>query len=309
MSKINIVMSVNNEEEYIEEMLLSLSNQKFKEWKLIIRDNNSNDNSREIIKKYAKKDPRIVLLKDNNEILPLYISFDKALEHIDTDSEYIMFADGDDVWLPNKIEISLKKIQQGEKTNKKNLPILCFTDLKVVDSKLKLIHSSMRKQQGNQNVKFQINHSLLTSLACGNTFIFNKALLNISRPIPLGAIMHDVWFFNVALLFGKIYEIKKATILYRQHHGNFSGSQFYIQNIISNFINFSQIKHKINNRVILSNLLLNRFEKNLTYKNKKKLYLLSKIKNLNFFEKQKIISKYKFKYNNFLKNLIFRLFI
>ena len=120
MSKINIVMSVNNEEEYIEEMLLSLSNQKFKEWKLIIRDNNSNDNSREIIKKYAKKDPRIVLLKDNNEILPLYISFDKALEHIDTDSEYIMFVDGDDVWLPNKIEISLKKIQQGEKTNKKN---------------------------------------------------------------------------------------------------------------------------------------------------------------------------------------------
>ena len=307
MTKINIVMSINNEEEYIEEMLLSLLNQTFKEWQLIIRDNNSNDNSREIIKKYVKKDPRIILLKDNSEILPLYISFDKALEYVD--SEYIMFADGDDVWLPNKIEISFKKIQEIEKSNSKNLPILCFTDLKVVDRNLNLIHSSMRKRQGNQNTEFQINYTILTSVACGNTFIFNKALLNIARPIPLGAIMHDVWFFNIASLFGKIYEIKCSTILYRQHLGNFSGSQSYIQNVVSNFVNFGQIKHKINNRLVLADLLLNRFEKNLTYENKKKLYSLAKIKNLNFLKKQKIISKYKFKYNNFLKNLIFRLFI
>ena len=47
-----------------------------------------------------------------------------------------MFADGDDVWLPNKIEVSYKKIKEIEKNSTNSIPLLCFTDLKVVDEKL-----------------------------------------------------------------------------------------------------------------------------------------------------------------------------
>ena len=53
--KISIITVVKNGEEHIENNILSLLNQTYKNYEHIIIDGNSNDNTKKIIDKYKKK--------------------------------------------------------------------------------------------------------------------------------------------------------------------------------------------------------------------------------------------------------------
>ena len=59
-------MAVYNGSLYLKEQIESIINQDYKNWQLLISDDNSNDDSVEIINRYAAKDNRIkVVLKDS----------------------------------------------------------------------------------------------------------------------------------------------------------------------------------------------------------------------------------------------------
>jgi len=57
-------MPVYNTEKYLEECIESILNQTFADFEFIISDDGSTDKSKEIIKKYAEKDSRIVFLNN-----------------------------------------------------------------------------------------------------------------------------------------------------------------------------------------------------------------------------------------------------
>jgi len=57
-TKISVIMSVYNEENFLEESIESILNQTFKDWELIIINDKSTDNSLNMIKEYMKKDKR-----------------------------------------------------------------------------------------------------------------------------------------------------------------------------------------------------------------------------------------------------------
>jgi glycosyltransferase involved in cell wall biosynthesis len=73
---------------------------------MLIVDDCSVDNSVQIISIYQKKDPRIKLYKTNicsgSPVIPRNMGIEKS------DGQYIAFLDGDDVWLPNKLENQIK---------------------------------------------------------------------------------------------------------------------------------------------------------------------------------------------------------
>ena len=55
MSKISVVVATKNEERNIERLLISIVNQTFKDWEIIVVDNNSSDKTKEIALKYTDK--------------------------------------------------------------------------------------------------------------------------------------------------------------------------------------------------------------------------------------------------------------
>ena len=57
--KIEILMATYNGEKYVGEQIDSIIHQTYKNWKLLIRDDNSTDKTLEILKEYEKKDKRI----------------------------------------------------------------------------------------------------------------------------------------------------------------------------------------------------------------------------------------------------------
>ena len=60
--KIEILMATYNGGKYLEEQLDSIVAQTYKNWKLLISDDGSEDNTLKIIKKYSKKHKNIVLV-------------------------------------------------------------------------------------------------------------------------------------------------------------------------------------------------------------------------------------------------------
>ena len=61
--KLIVLMSTYNGERYLAEQLDSIVNQTYRDWTLYIRDDGSKDATREILRAYAKRDPRINYLE------------------------------------------------------------------------------------------------------------------------------------------------------------------------------------------------------------------------------------------------------
>jgi len=104
-------MSVYNSEEFIGEAIKSILNQTYKNFEFIIINDGSTDNSLKIVKKYLKKDKRIVLI-DCKANLGLTKSLNKGLKIARGD--YIARQDADDVSLPERFEIQYDYLKNNK---------------------------------------------------------------------------------------------------------------------------------------------------------------------------------------------------
>lgn len=221
---VDILLASYNGGKYIEEQIKSVLKQTFKDWRLIIRDDGSNDNTTEIIEKYVKLYPKsIVYVKDEEKRLGCCKNFFRLLEYVSAD--YIMFCDQDDFWFDNKIEKTLKKMRETEKSYGLS-PILVHTDLKVADNRLKVICDSFFKYQGLDKNIFSINRLLCQNSVTGCTVMINKELLKLVMKGKNGdMLVHDWWIALIAAVFGHIVFLNETTIYYRQHNFNQIGAR------------------------------------------------------------------------------------
>jgi len=223
-SVVDILLPCFNSEKFLNQQIDSIMAQTYPHWRLIIRDDGSSDNTLKIIESYIKTIPeKIVLISDNNTNLGTKKNIEILLQS--STSQYIMFSDHDDIWLSNKIEISLNKMIETE-LNNPNYPILVHTDLQVVSEDLSIIHKSFfeytrTKPWFTKDLYYLANHSCVT----GCTMIINKLAQKMVLPIPDVALMHDFWFSLVVCQHGKIEHIATPTVLYRQHTSNVLGAQ------------------------------------------------------------------------------------
>lgn len=65
---ISVIMPVFNSEKFLSEAILSILNQDFSDFEFIIIDDGSTDSSAQIIQKFAKKDERIIFLKNEKNL-------------------------------------------------------------------------------------------------------------------------------------------------------------------------------------------------------------------------------------------------
>ena len=225
--KIYILMATYNGEKYLSKQLDSLLVQTYGNWKLYIHDDNSSDKTVEIIKEYQNRYPeRIVFFDDNVSSGTAKENFTYLLKCIDDKFDYLMFCDQDDVWLDDKVELTLAKMLEVEKKYPQT-DVLIHSDLKVVDADLNIISDSMFEYQ-NLDIKNQesLEKISMQNIVTGCTMMINKDLYQDAKEIPKEAMMHDWWIAIVALKKGGVIKfLDKSTILYRQHGANSVGSK------------------------------------------------------------------------------------
>ena len=101
LSKIDILMATYNGGQYISQQIESILNQEFKEFNLIVCDDQSTDNTVEIIKEYMNKDSRISL-HVNDQNLGYNQNFMKLI-NLST-APFFSIADQDDIWNSNQLK-------------------------------------------------------------------------------------------------------------------------------------------------------------------------------------------------------------
>ncbi|MBN2729132.1 MAG: glycosyltransferase [Bacteroidales bacterium] len=101
MSKVSVIVPIYNVEEYLEACLNSIISQTFREIEIILINDGSTDRSHEIMKRFAEKDKRILIINQQNK--GVSVARNRGL--LKALGEYLLFVDSDDTILPNTIEI------------------------------------------------------------------------------------------------------------------------------------------------------------------------------------------------------------
>lgn len=302
MSIVDIAMATYNGENYIKEQIESIIGQTFKDWRLIIRDDLSTDNTLKIIHEYAKKDSRIVLIEDDLGNVNVSKNFELALKKCD--APYIMFADQDDIWFENKIDMSIAQIKKIEKDD---VPVLIFTNSILTNQSLDV------KWENNYNFKEepQLSNFLFTNAGYqGSAMMFNKSLKEKIFPFFMNSSVHDYHVSLVALLFGEVYHVSTPLMLYRRHSNSTTTKNITIK---ERLVWLFQNKSFLYDDKMISYLkkFISYYEKQITEKDMSiiKDYLTILDKQTSMYTKIKLIYRNKFKLRNSSTFLLFKIII
>ncbi|QSZ40919.1 glycosyltransferase [Sulfurimonas aquatica] len=295
MKTLKVLLSTYTGEKYLKQQLDSLLSQTYKNFEIIARDDGSRDKTLEILRSY---DVTIIESKEN---LGVKRSFGKLLEYAikDSDTDYIMFCDQDDVWEEDKLEKTLLQMQEMERQYS-NIPLLVHTDLEVVDEKLNSINSSFMDFQKIDPSKNKFHNLLIQNTITGCTVMINRELAQKSLPIPDTAIMHDWWIGLVASKFGKICYVDETTIKYRQHADNTIGAKgFDIGFVLKIIFNKVSLDHNIHQ----AKAFLKQFENEINDETRQMLNEFISLNQKTYYQKRRILLKYKLFKHGFIRNL------
>lgn len=226
MNPILILLAAHNGEAYLVKQIDSILRQTDKDWRLILSDDRSSDATRSILLDYAEQYPDRIVFFDHKQQFGSPVShFLFLLSHFAEEDACVMFADQDDVWHADKVEVCRRAM--AETMRSYDGPLLLHTDLRVVDSELREIAPSFLRRAHLSGQSAVFSHLLIQNVVSGNTCMMNPALLrlcakHLPREMP---IMHDWWLALIAAAYGRIVFLDQATVDYRQHDGNQVGSK------------------------------------------------------------------------------------
>lgn len=227
MKTVDILMATYNGERFVREQIESIQAQTFTDWRLLISDDCSTDDTLSIVHEMAEEDSRIELVSEGIRHGSAKANFMYLLRQ--SDAPYAMFCDQDDVWLPEKVEKSLACLSRMEAVSSTNTPLLAFCDMKVVGIDLDILHESFIQMSKFDLTRIKFKQLLAHNVAAGCCMIINRATIErCCRPISPDSIeMHDWWAMLVASEFGRIEYIAEPLSLYRQHGLNVVGATEY----------------------------------------------------------------------------------
>ena len=177
---ISVIVPVYNVEEYLEECLESIRKQTYQNIEVILVNDGSTDGSKEICERYCQQDPRFRLINKENQ--GLSIARNRGVK--ESNGEYIMFVDSDDVVKENIVEVLLSymkadvdlvecNLTQNKEELQKNKPIRVVFEGNSPESIIKCI--------AFKEVKF-----------CAFTKLYRRELVE-KVPFLVGIIYEDVY--------------------------------------------------------------------------------------------------------------------
>lgn len=216
--RLAILMGTFEGECFLPQQLDSIAAQSFNDWKLWVSDDCSSDGTPALLEGYRRAwgDERLSIRRGPAQGFRanfLSLACDPAI-----DATYFAFADQDDVWDADKLEIALNWLQSVPAT----VPALYCGRTRLIDEDDRLLgHSPLFPKP------FVFGNALAQSGGGGNTMVFNaaaRALLIEAGP-DVVVQTHDWWtYILVSGCGGQVHYDRTPKVSYRQHGRNLVGS-------------------------------------------------------------------------------------
>lgn len=232
---ISIAICTYNGSLYIKKQIDSILNQTYKNIEIVVVDDDSTDNTYQILNEYAALYSQIKLTK-NNENLGFNKNFEKAIS-LCTGS-YIAISDQDDIWIFEKLQVLYDSIKDYG---------LIYSNSKLIDSDGNDLNRLLEKRnlyKGNDSRFF-----ILGNIASGHTMLIKREMLSVFLPIPEN-VVYDWWFALVAANYGQLNSVNEVLTFHRRH-GNNASKDFYSKSREQEFMDIESILSKI---LLLENL-------------------------------------------------------
>ena len=221
--KIDILLATYNTNiEYLKQQIESILNQTYKNFRLLISDDAStSDKIKETLEEYQKKDSRIsIYIQEKN------LGFNKNFEFLlkQATAPFIMFSDHDDIWYPEKIEKSVKKIKE------ENVDLV-YVNSHQINEKGEIIKNNYFKYKNIPLIKGKSKLAISRCIGIGCSQIITKEVKDKMIPFKENVIAHD-WLAAFIANEGKgMSYIEEPLLGYRLHNSNVFGGRNLTQNL------------------------------------------------------------------------------
>lgn len=211
--RVSVAMATYNGEKYLKEQIDSILNNLSSNDELVISDDFSNDNTRNILNEYSKRDGRIKLLDGPKQGVKQ--NFANAIKNCT--GKYIFLSDQDDIWESDKVKKVLNCFKKQECT-------LVVHDAIVIDENLTVIMPSFfnYRKSGKGIIK-----NIWKNTYIGCCMAFDSQIKEKVLPIPNNIEMHDQWIGIMNEIYCKSFFLNDKLIKYRRHSDNVSSMKHY----------------------------------------------------------------------------------
>lgn len=203
-SKVNIVMSAYNGEQYIREQMESLLNQDYDHFEIYVRDDGSKDGTLRILKEYEEKHGVHVIAGENKGFSASFFDVLSAAE----DGDYWSFCDQDDIWFPDKLKMAVQWLD----TQKQDKPLLYYSLSEMFDESGKNL-GIQEPPKGS----LCFRRAMTGTFGVGFSMVINRQLRDeMLKCDPYRVHSHDWLAGAIALGFGKVHVNHKICARYRR---------------------------------------------------------------------------------------------
>jgi glycosyltransferase involved in cell wall biosynthesis len=256
--KLSVAFIVYNGSNYMEQQLDSILNQTVKVDEILVCEDNSTDNTREILDKYNKANPGLFKILHNTQNLGSNKNAEKAIQQCTGD--IVFLSDHDDEWLPNKVERTLQYFEQNPQINGVFSNGYLMNAQSEIDTKNALWDSMSFPNEKLKNNPVLLKEYIHTNenSATGAAMAFKRKLAFLDQPFPsIKFLIHDRWISMNLSNEHSLGYIEDKLIKYRLHPKQETGGkkaemQKYIQmnwDLLNNQIhidNFQDMKYILN---------------------------------------------------------------
>ncbi len=224
---VDVLLATYNGSRYLAQQLDSILAQTHTSWRILVSDDGSSDETLAILRRYeARLGERLVLVPNPDAGRGVVRNFENLMQASLNDglARWAVFADQDDVWLPEKMASQLREMARIEGGDAHAVPCLVHSDLTVVDEFLAVLSPSFARYQRMDPAGCSQLSLLSVNQVTGCTMMVNRALLAQALPLPAETIMHDWWCALISGS-GRRSFIDQPLILYRQHGANQLGAK------------------------------------------------------------------------------------
>lgn len=208
--KFEILMSTYNGEKYLREQLDSILAQTNVDVHITIRDDGSSDGTANILDEYQEKYLNKITVYSKGNVRKGYAkSFIELISLAIPDADYYAFADQDDVWLPEKCCMAVKKLEKCSNPVK-----LYVCAIKNCDAELNLL-SVNHFNKSRISLKSDFARHRFPGCAMVFSPALKKLVINVANgynAVP----SHDFIVSSTAALYGSVIIDDKSYILHRR---------------------------------------------------------------------------------------------
>lgn len=222
----SVAMCTYNGEKYIRQQLDSILGQTIKPDEIIVCDDGSTDETRNILDEYQQKHPNIFKVYHNEVNLRSVKNFEKAISLCTQD--IIFLSDQDDLWVENKAEIMLKYFEDNPNINALATNGYCLDENGKIHDKYSVWDVPRFLRELGLPVNYYEMITYVSNIATGASMAFRARIKPNIIPFPvIKGYHHDEWIATITSQNGNFELLDEKLFYYRIHAEQQVGGVFF----------------------------------------------------------------------------------